>query len=320
MIRELLRRNPGLKLASLVIAYVLWAWAVGQGPAIRQFAVPLQVQPPSDDFLVIDVRPSEVRVRVEGDPTTVRGIEAGEVYARHPLHLTGARPDDGPRELRVHLRPQDIRQLPPGIHVTVLDEWVQVVLEPKLERAVPVKVAVEGDPATGYEVVRIVATPPRVRVTGPRSRVEALEQVVTDTVSIEGASVTRVFRGLPVAAPEGVSQEKLVFDPPRVDVRVEIDQVPEVFEFEVPVSPTTTGWTVEPGKVTVRLKATPNAADRVADQLRATVATGDLPEDGKVRRRPVQVSLGDLDPVTRSRVEIVDIDPPRVRVRHEQHP
>ena len=95
MIRELLRRNPGLKLASLVIAYVLWAWAVGQGPAIRQFAVPLQVQPPSDDFLVIDVRPSEVRVRVEGDPTTVRGIEAGEVYARHPLHLTGARPDDG---------------------------------------------------------------------------------------------------------------------------------------------------------------------------------------------------------------------------------
>ncbi len=320
MIRDLLRRNLGLKVGSLVLAYMLWAWAVSQGPAIRQFNVPVQVDPPSPDWIVVGFQPSEVRVRVQGDPTTVRGIKGDNMFvqlrARRPGKDTGKI-----REIELAVRPDDIRNLSRGLEAKLLDTVVRVRLEKRLVRSLPVAAELEGRPADGYEIVRVVVTPPKVRVSGPRSLLEPLDHARTDTLSIEGLDATRTFRQVHVLLPEPATAPDLVsFEPATVDVRVEIDQVRQELEFEVPVTPTTTGWSVEPGQVTVRLKITPDLADRIADRLRAVVVTDDLPADGRLHRLPVRLPLDDLDPFSRSRVEVLAIEPPRVRVRRQRHP
>ncbi len=319
MIRDLLRRNLALKLASLVLAYMLWAWAVGQGPAIRQFSAPVQVDPPSRDWIVLEFRPSSVQVRVEGDPTTVRGIQAGEVFVRVHLRPPSA-PAGRPARVEQQILPRDVQEVPRGVRVMVLDGLVQAVLEKRLVRSLPVTAGTRGKPAAGYEVVRTVVTPPKATVSGPRSLLEPLDHLGTDGPEIDGLDATRVFRGVPIVLPEGVSSQKVSVNPAAVDVRIEIDQVRQEMEFEVPVTPTTTGWNVEPGVVTARLKITPDLADRIADRLRAVVVTDDLPADGRVHRVPVRLPLDGLDPFSRSRVEVLALDPPRVRVRRQRHP
>jgi len=249
----------------------------------------------------------------------MRSMDAGAVFVR--VH---ARPPAGnggtPAEVEQKIRAEEVQNIPRGLRVSLLDPGVRVRLEKKLTRSVAVKAQLVDKPAPDYEVVRIVVTPPKVRVSGPRSFVAALDEVRTEPISIEGLDASRVFRGRHLVLPDAPGSERVVIEPPTVDVRVEIDQVRQEMEFEVPVAPTSTGWSVEPGQVTVKLKITPDLADRIADGLRAVVDTDDLPADGKVRRLPVRLPIEGLDPFSRSRVEVLAIDPPRVRVRRQRHP
>ena len=56
----------------------------------------------------------------------------------------------------------------------------------EVERELVVEPQIEGKPAPTYEVKEIVATPSRIRVSGPASRVNALQNAPTETISIEG--------------------------------------------------------------------------------------------------------------------------------------
>jgi hypothetical protein len=56
----------------------------------------------------------------------------------------------------------------------------------QIERELVVEPHLEGKPAPSYEMKEVLVTPARVRVTGPASHVNALENVRTETISIEG--------------------------------------------------------------------------------------------------------------------------------------
>jgi hypothetical protein len=56
----------------------------------------------------------------------------------------------------------------------------------EIEREITVEPSVAGQPAPTYEVKEVLATPARVRVTGPASSVNLLEKVPTRTISVEG--------------------------------------------------------------------------------------------------------------------------------------
>jgi hypothetical protein len=56
----------------------------------------------------------------------------------------------------------------------------------QIERELAVEPHLEGKPAPSYEMKEVLVTPARVRVTGPASHVNALENVRTETISIEG--------------------------------------------------------------------------------------------------------------------------------------
>jgi hypothetical protein len=61
-----------------------------------------------------------------------------------------------------------------------------VVSGRQIERELVVEPQIEGQPAPTFEVREVVATPVRVRVTGPASHVNALQKALTETISIEG--------------------------------------------------------------------------------------------------------------------------------------
>jgi YbbR domain-containing protein len=52
---------------------------------------------------------------------------------------------------------------------------------------VPVKPAVDGTPAPGFEIGKMDADPPTVEVTGPESAVKRVTEVVTEPVPVTGA-------------------------------------------------------------------------------------------------------------------------------------
>jgi YbbR domain-containing protein len=148
----------------------------------RTLRVPLEFRSGPPRLELIGDPPSTVDVRVRGSSVALSRLGAGDVVA--VLDLTGARA--GSRLF--HIRPEQVTS-PYGVEVThVMPSTIQLELEVSGSRAVPIRPAVEGEPAPGFVIGKISVDPPTVLVSGPESRLQQLVNASTEPVSVAGAS------------------------------------------------------------------------------------------------------------------------------------
>jgi YbbR domain-containing protein len=174
--------NLWLKLLSLGLALLLWMVVSGEETVERGLRVPLELtQVPAGLELLGDV-PATVDVRVRGSSGTLSRIGAGDVVAVLDLHTAQA----GRRLFP--LTPEQVRA-PFGVEIVqLLPSAVTMAFEPSASREVPIAPAVDGRPAPGYVVGALSSEPKIVEVIGPESAVKRATEVVTEPVSVAGAS------------------------------------------------------------------------------------------------------------------------------------
>lgn len=175
-------RHIGLKLLSLALALLLWMVVSGEETVERGLRVPLELQQvPAGLELLGDV-PATVDVRVRGASGVLGRVGPGDVVAVLDLH--GAQ--SGRRLFP--LTPDQVRT-PFGVEVVqVMPSTIAMAFEPSASRQVPVVPAVDGRPAPGYVVGPLTAEPKSVDVIGPESAVKRVTEVLTEPVSVAGAS------------------------------------------------------------------------------------------------------------------------------------
>jgi YbbR domain-containing protein len=180
-LKNLLFENWNLKLTAILIAVTLWLVVRGDSAAARVITVPLEVRVPR--FMEItNERPSSVDVTVRG---TVSNIWFGQSIPTCTVDLQSA--DEG--EHIVPLSPANVR-IPRATGLEVLSvrpARITLRLERSVTREVTVTVTLQGDPAQGFEVYRKTASPATVLLIGPRSRIDRIREVATESVSIAGA-------------------------------------------------------------------------------------------------------------------------------------
>jgi len=177
-------RNLGLKALAVGLATLLWLTVLGEHVVERSLRVPLEFRNIPEALEIMGDPPASVDVRVRGTSGLLSRLQPGDVVA--VLDLVAARP--GSRLF--HLRTDQV-QAPYGVDVSqVVPATVALEIERSGEATVPVTPAVEGDPAPGFAVGTVTATPSTVIVVGPVSRLQALIEATTETVSVEGASAS----------------------------------------------------------------------------------------------------------------------------------
>lgn len=218
-LREFLLEDWGLKLLALVITLVLWLAVTGQrAPESRQLReIALEYQLPAE--LEISNEPlDEVDITLEGGKSRLDEINARDLVAR--IDIGQLRP--GERILRL-TRENVSMNLPEGIRIIRIEPAsVALKLERSVERELEVVARPEGRPAEGFEARPAQITPARIRVRGPESRVAALGEVFTETISLEGQRETINQTQVAVDIPD---RRVVPLDPPVVSVRIEIIEV-----------------------------------------------------------------------------------------------
>jgi hypothetical protein len=174
----------GTKIASVVLAVLIWLLVSGEQTVERMLRVPLEFTGFPAVLELVGEPPPAVDVRVRGSSSAIGGIAEGDLAAL--LDVAAARPG---RRL-FHLTEADVR-VPFGVEVVqVSPASIELAFEEQIERSVPVSPSVEGTPAPGYVVTGVRVNPERVVVVGPRRTVEDVQAAMTEVVSVDGASAT----------------------------------------------------------------------------------------------------------------------------------
>ncbi len=184
-LRGAVRRNPGLKLISLLLAFFLWfSINVSERDAEREVKLPITVRRLAPALIVTNLPANPVTARVRGPRTILDGVDTRET--RLSLDLSGAAPGDR----TIELNPDMVRpDLPRRLKVVRLDPArLKVHIEALVSRTVPVRVEVAGMPPLGYTVAGTSVTPDEVKATGPANRVNDLKEIKTEPVDVTGAT------------------------------------------------------------------------------------------------------------------------------------
>lgn len=232
-LREGLRRNRGLKIISLLLAFFLWySINVSERDAERVLELPVVVRKLPPDLIVVSGPDRAINATLRGPRTILDGVD--EQRGRVALDLLAATPG----EMRIELTPDMIRpELPRRLKLVRLEpQRLKVQVERLLRRRVPVRAELAGAPALGYMTAESSVRPAEVEVAGPKSKVEDLKEVRTEPIDMQG--MEHGFQRNTLLAWAG---DLVSFTPDHVLVSVSVEEVSVSREFKaVPVRVTNT--------------------------------------------------------------------------------
>ncbi len=174
--------NFRYKLLALVVAFLLWGVSHSTSPVERGFDVPVSVAGIPGDLVVTDQSTDTVNLRLQGSRAALRSLPVGDLEYR--VDLSGAKQGVTVREVDT-----TSLDLPRGTKpVSRSPQSIEFTLERRGSKAVRVRADLDGEPAPGFVMGEVQVQPARVRITGARSEVLRLNEVLTETIDVSGAS------------------------------------------------------------------------------------------------------------------------------------
>ena len=200
LIRGLLFDNLGLKLTAVLLAVLVYLNVYTDRPASEVVSFPLQLTDLPDTLSLSGAAPESVMVELRGTGKQIIRLRLSEPV----LSISLATVSEGQYE-----RPITPADLPlggedgPQVERLIGPLTLNLDIEPREEREVPVAARIEGHLDDGYRLTSDVTTEPAtVMVSGPRSAIAAIDSVTLNPIIVTGARETIRIRAIPVDLPE----------------------------------------------------------------------------------------------------------------------
>jgi uncharacterized protein (TIGR00159 family) len=188
----------GLLLTFLVVSTV-WGIYVGRQLSLVSVSTAIDFRNVPENVVLRSVSADEVEVQVSGKQILVSNLNRAEV--RGFLDLDAL--ESGTHQLI--LNRQNI-EVPMGLEVVrVQPSTVEVELEQRIEKSIPVKPRLVGVPATQIHIEMI--SPESVRLNGPESTLKGMSQLFTQQIDLSDTDISG--ENLIVEAPLAISPPSL---------------------------------------------------------------------------------------------------------------
>ena len=222
-LRSLFFDNIGLKLASFLLALLLYAHVVTEQQRESVLQVPVGLSGLSDTLAIRGKPPAHVDVTVRGKWKDL--IRLGLSNPLLTLDLAGI----GPGPYVEPITPEKVaeRGFPPElaklVEVTAIGDPGEVAfsIEPKAERWVAIRARLAGELAPGWRFAAVPeVSPDSVRVTGPRSAVDEADTL--DTLPVD---ITEEREKIQREVSVDTGTAPLIPDPRRIVVTLRLERV-----------------------------------------------------------------------------------------------
>jgi len=176
---ELITRNAGWKLFSLLVSLLLW-FAFARDPEVGAFvAVPVEYRGMPDDLEISSELVESVSVDLRGPSEKIANF--GAAKSAVVLDFSGIHK---PGEQTFQIDERNI-SVPSGMRLErAIPAQIRLHFEQRTQLAVPVQVRFTGAAPKGYQLDRYDVAPEELTVIGPESRVKKIEYAITDPVDL----------------------------------------------------------------------------------------------------------------------------------------
>jgi YbbR domain-containing protein len=174
--------RPSYKYVLLILAALFLLLGVGLFFYEKQdevtLAIPVKLEHIPHDLIALRNTPLVLEARLKGPSRILKALTDSQVY--YGIDLSEAKP--GP--LFINLSPEMVKA-PRRVSVLEIDPVsISLTIDTRIEKSVPVVPDLNKDPAPGYIISRVVATPSTVRLTGPMRVLEKISAVRTTPVDV----------------------------------------------------------------------------------------------------------------------------------------
>ncbi len=263
-LRRAVQHNFGLKLFSLAVSIGLFTVVHGAESGQRSFQVQVVaiLPPASKGKVLVGKIPDKVNVKLSGSQSIVNSVRSLESVQ---IDLTAAN--------NYYYFEPSLFGLPAGIDVQVTPQSLTLEWEPRMERTLPVRLQLNALTNPNLELAsKPVVTPARATVSGPRSSVQRLGDLVTEPLSLADLGPGTHRRRVPLLAlPENVS----VNEGAEINVEVTIETKKEqrrLRHLEIAALGTNALVTMRPTHVDVLLAAPQNMLEELNPEHLVPVA------------------------------------------------
>jgi hypothetical protein len=174
--------NYPLKLLSLGLSVALFSLVHSDLDAQRSMYLDVValLPPRKSDKMLVSPLPAQVKVTLRGSRARVAALQHDDFG---PLQM-----DLRDTSRRYYYFDQGAIDVSGAVQVVSIEPAsVELVWQPRAERKLPVKVKLRGSPQDGYVVRRPISVAPNVvSLSGPKAELDALAEVETDEIAIDG--------------------------------------------------------------------------------------------------------------------------------------
>ncbi len=278
-----LLRNFWYKVWALLLACLFWY--IVQGEEIleinRRIVVNLKVP---DNYLITG--PDTLIL-----DATLRGsrVLLGD-FSTRPLEATIRVPEGKTGQIRYRIDREHIKNWDNRIKLTVHEPYITINVDEKTSKKVPVREFLKGVPAEGYIIEKIQIKPNMITLTGPKSELAKIEEVLTAPVDVTSLASSKSFE-VKVSAKDLVKTD-LSSDSVTVSLMLGEQKINKKFSsVPVVVVGSEQSTSVTPAVVSIVVQGTPGVLSFITkSELEAFVDARDLPP-GKKYNRPIQVKI-----------------------------
>jgi YbbR domain-containing protein len=186
-LRRYVFANFGYKVTSLAFAVALW-WVISHdATAVVELTVPIEFHRIPSNLEISSMNIPAAQVRVRGPQRVIHQLRTQDVHVEVDLRdaKAGERTFDlTDQQVRV---PEDLRVM------QVIPGQVRLTFDQSATKMVEVRPRIIGTFAAGYQIARVLADPPQIAVSGPRTRVDQVEAATTDPVDASGTMARNTF-------------------------------------------------------------------------------------------------------------------------------
>ena len=172
--------NIGLKIISILLAFLLWVQVASREPVQRTVMLPVELvnMPLQMEILNDYVKTIEVDIRSEFGTA---------IFDKQELAVVIDLSDSVPGTEVILLSDRNFRDKPASAEILrFTPARITLDLENTLSKTVQVSPSLLGEPAAGYEISEITIDPRQITITGPESVVQAISTVKTGPIQIGG--------------------------------------------------------------------------------------------------------------------------------------